>query len=137
MQYFCGEEYFQHSFPLERSGMTHFRHRVNGQRVRKSLGLRDWQAAQRRAREMEAEGKTSVGQPVTVKKATEDFEKDAETNIQPSTLKQYKILLKRLNAFCQQRGLVFLRRLTVVEVRDFRNSWTSYSPERLGNISRG
>ncbi len=28
MQYFCGEEYFQHSFPLERSGMTHFRKRV-------------------------------------------------------------------------------------------------------------
>jgi len=31
MQYFCGEEYFQHSFPLERSGMTHFRHRVGEQ----------------------------------------------------------------------------------------------------------
>src|SRR4029077_592002 len=28
MQYFCGEEYFQHAFPLERSGMTHFRKRV-------------------------------------------------------------------------------------------------------------
>jgi transposase, IS5 family len=28
MQYFCGEEYFQHSLPLERSGMTHFRQRV-------------------------------------------------------------------------------------------------------------
>src|SRR5580693_3717358 len=28
MQHFCGEEYFQHSFPLERSGMTHFRNRV-------------------------------------------------------------------------------------------------------------
>ena len=28
MQYFCGEEYFQHAFPLERSGMTHFRNRV-------------------------------------------------------------------------------------------------------------
>lgn len=28
MQYFCGEEYFQHDFPCERSGMTHFRHRV-------------------------------------------------------------------------------------------------------------
>ena len=105
---------------------------INGQRVRKSLGLRDWQAAQRRAREMEAGGITSVGQPVTVKKATEDFEKDAETNIQPSTLKQYKILLKRLNAFCHQRGLVFLRQLTVVEVRDFRNSWTTYSPRTAG-----
>jgi transposase, IS5 family len=31
MQYFCGEEYFQHEFPLERSGMTHFRKRVGEQ----------------------------------------------------------------------------------------------------------
>jgi hypothetical protein len=31
MQYFCGEEYFQHSFPLERSGMMHFRRRVGEQ----------------------------------------------------------------------------------------------------------
>lgn len=28
MQYFCGEEYFCHDFPIERSGMTHFRGRV-------------------------------------------------------------------------------------------------------------
>jgi IS5 family transposase len=27
-QYFCGEEYFQHRFPCERSGLTHFRNRV-------------------------------------------------------------------------------------------------------------
>ena len=27
-QYFCGEHYFQHKFPIERSSMTHFRHRV-------------------------------------------------------------------------------------------------------------
>ena len=31
MQYFCGEEYFQHAVPLERSGLTHFRHRVGEQ----------------------------------------------------------------------------------------------------------
>jgi site-specific recombinase XerD len=105
---------------------------INGQRVRKSLGLRDWQAAQRRAREMEAEGITAVGSPVTVKKATDDFEKDAESNIKDTTLKQYKILFKRLNEFCQQRGLVFLRQLTVVEAREFRNSWTTYSPRTAG-----
>jgi IS5 family transposase len=28
MQYFCGAEYFQHKFPCERSGMSHFRDRV-------------------------------------------------------------------------------------------------------------
>ena len=27
-QYFCGETYFQHRFPIERSSMTHWRHRV-------------------------------------------------------------------------------------------------------------
>lgn len=27
-QYFCGEEYFQHDFPIERSSMTYFRQRV-------------------------------------------------------------------------------------------------------------
>ncbi len=105
---------------------------INGQRVRKSLGLRDWQAAQRRAREMEAEGITTVGQPVTVKNATDDFEKDAESNITSRTLRKYKTLFKRLNAFCQNRGLIFLRQLTVVEVRDFRNSWTTYSPRSAG-----
>lgn len=105
---------------------------INGQRVRKSLGLRDWQAAQRRAREMEAEGITSVGTPVTIKKATGDFEKDAETNVKPSTLKQYKILLRSLNTYAQGRKLVFLKELTVVEVRDFRNSWTTYSPRTAG-----
>ncbi|MGB2668306.1 MAG: hypothetical protein WAK48_30245 [Candidatus Acidiferrum sp.] len=82
----------------------------NGQRVRKSLGLRDWQAAQRRAREMESEGiTTAVGQPVTVKKATDDFEEDAKANITSRTLRKYQVLFKRLNAFCQSRGLVFLR----------------------------
>jgi transposase, IS5 family len=37
MQYFCGEEYFQHQFPLERSGMTHFRQRVGDQALEKLL----------------------------------------------------------------------------------------------------
>jgi transposase, IS5 family len=27
-QYFCGEDYFRHDFPIERSSMTHFRNRV-------------------------------------------------------------------------------------------------------------
>jgi IS5 family transposase len=35
-QYFCGEDFFQHEFPIERSSMTHFRHRV-GEEFCKSL----------------------------------------------------------------------------------------------------
>jgi site-specific recombinase XerD len=105
---------------------------INGQRVRKSLGIRDWQAAQRRARDMEADRVTVVGEAVTVEKAVSEFEKDAETNVTPRTLRKYKILLKRLNAFCKGRGLIFLKQVTVVEVRDFRNGWTQYSPRTAG-----
>lgn len=28
-QYFCGEVFFQHSFPIERSSLSHFRGRIN------------------------------------------------------------------------------------------------------------
>ena len=105
-------------------------------RLQKSLGIRDWQAAQRRARDMEADGidayLTGDSGALTVQKATDDFEADAKNNIQTSTLKQYKILFVRLNDFCKQRGYVFLKQLGVVQVREFRNSWTSYSPRTAG-----
>lgn len=98
---------------------------TQGRRIRKPLGLRDWQAAQQRARDLEADGLVSTsGEPVTIKKATEDFEKDAKQNIRSTTIRQYKNLFRQLNKFCDSRGLVFLKQLAVVEVRDFRNGWT-------------
>jgi site-specific recombinase XerD len=106
---------------------------INGSRIRKPLGLRDWQAAQRRARDIEADGNVNdVGTPITIKKALDDFEADAANTIKASTLKQYKRLFRRLRAYCEGKGLVFLRQLTVVEVRNFRNSWATYSPRTAG-----
>ena len=104
----------------------------DGQRIRKSLGLKDWQAAQRRAREMEADGIASAGEAVTVQKAIEAFEADAKNTIKSSTLKQYKIILSRLEAYSKEKGYVFLKQLGVVQVREFRNSWTTYSPRTAG-----
>lgn len=105
----------------------------DGKRIRKSLGLKDWQAAQRRARDMEAEGIVSAGEKtVTVEKALDAFETDAANVIKASTLKQYKRLFRRMRAYCQSKGLVFLKQLTVVEVRNFRNSWSTYSPRTAG-----
>jgi integrase/recombinase XerD len=103
----------------------------DGKRVRKSLKLRDWQAAQRRARDMEIEGIVDVTTAVTIQKATDDFEKDAENNVKPITLRKYRTLFKRLNEYSQKKGLIFLKQLNVVEVRDFRNSWT-VSPRTAG-----
>lgn len=36
-QYFCGEVYFQHRFPVERSSLTHFRNRVGMEALEKLL----------------------------------------------------------------------------------------------------
>lgn len=36
-QYFCGETFFQHQFPIERSSMTHWRQRVKTEFVEKLL----------------------------------------------------------------------------------------------------
>jgi site-specific recombinase XerD len=105
-------------------------------RVHKAMGMRDWQAAQIRAREMEAAGieayEAGKNSAITVEYAVEDFKKDLEKRVQDSTRKQYKILLDRLKAHCKQHHLVYLKQLGVVQVRDFRNSWTTYSPRTEG-----
>jgi len=36
-QYFCGEEFFQHRFPIERSSMSHFRNRIPADILEKVL----------------------------------------------------------------------------------------------------
>lgn len=105
-------------------------------RLQKSLGLRDWQAGQLKARDMEADGidayMAGKHDALTVQKAIDDFLIDAKNNVEPPTIKLYRILLSRLNTYCKERGLIFLRQLDVVAVRDFRNSWTTYSPRTAG-----
>jgi site-specific recombinase XerD len=77
---------------------------------------------------MEADGIAVAGEAVTIQKAIDAFKADTKNNVEPSTLKQYRILLSRLSSFCESHGYVFLKQLGVVEVREFRGSWTTYSP---------
>ncbi len=64
MQYFCGEEYFQHAFPLERSGMTHFRRRV-GEQALETL-LQETLAAAHRAGALSVKATEAVAVDTTV-----------------------------------------------------------------------
>lgn len=96
---------------------------VKGRRVRKPLGIRDWQAAQIRARELEATGDTSKVSIITVEKAVEAFEDEARGSVKPSTLRKYKHLLRELKSFCAARNIVSIRSITVVDMREFRSSW--------------
>jgi IS5 family transposase len=64
MQYFCEEEYFQHAFPLERSGMTHFRNRV-GDEALETL-LQETLAAAHRAGALSVRATEAVAVDTTV-----------------------------------------------------------------------
>jgi hypothetical protein len=69
---------------------------LNGVEMRKSLKLRDWEKAQQKIREWEAEG-IPIEQPqaVSVEEAHERFEADAEDrNLRESTLKKFRVLFK-------------------------------------------
>jgi IS5 family transposase len=64
MQYFCGEEYFQHALPLERSGMTHFRNRVGEQAL--EMLLQETLAAAHRAGALSVRATEAVAVDTTV-----------------------------------------------------------------------
>ncbi len=120
--------------PHRKQGRKHFRcscpiwidWRVGGQRIRKPLGLRDWQAAQRRAREMEAGGSAEAGKVATIQEACNKFLEDARgRNLRDATLYKYRLVFRQLQEFCQEHGLLFISDLDLDWVRRFRSTWTN------------
>ncbi len=98
--------------------------RVSGQRIRKPIGLGDWQLAQQRARKWEAEGMEGATSPQTVKAACEAFRADAKArDLKPPTIYKYDLLFRQLEAFAEEVGLVFISDLDLEEARSFRASW--------------
>ena len=106
--------------------------RIGGRRVRKPMKTRDWQAAQIRARQLEAEGIVSELVPQTVEQAGKKFLEDATARgLRDASLYKYRLVLKQLQAFGDRLGLVFISAFGVEELRAFRASW----PNR--NLSAG
>lgn len=98
---------------------------VAGKRIRKPLGLRDWQRAQLRARDMEA-GEPDTDLAPTVQAACEAYLKDAVAqNLKAPSLYKYKLLFRQLQDFATANGLVFISDFNLNWTRLFRESWTN------------
>jgi hypothetical protein len=67
---------------------------LNGVEIRESLDLRDWEKAQQRIREWEAEGRqVQTEPPMTVDQACDEFLVDAEARkLREATLEKYTLL---------------------------------------------
>jgi len=112
---------------------------LGAQEIRKSLGLRDWQRAQDKVRQWEAENRQIVAQPepVSISEATEKFLADAEARrLNESTIYKYKLLFERLKDFAIRRGLRFLCELDVDTLSGFRAEWKDGPRSSLKKLER-
>ena len=98
--------------------------RIGAERIRRPVGTRNWQVAQGKARDWEAQGFASGGKTTTIQEATDKFIEDAKArNLRDATIYKYDLLFRQLRVFSQQHGLVFISDLNVDWVREFRTTW--------------
>lgn len=112
---------------------------LNGAEVREALDLRDWEKAQQRIREWEAEGKPTAEpeEETSIEQACNIFEKDAKARgLRESTLKKYRVLFKQLQAFAHTHGLRFIKELDLMMLRKFRESWADSGISALKKLER-
>jgi len=101
---------------------------IDGRRITKPIGTRDWQRAQQMAREMEAEGRVldKHGKTVTIEIACQDFLADAAARgLRETSLYKYRLLFTRLKEFAASKGLVFVSQFDLNSTAKFRESWTN------------
>ncbi len=95
---------------------------LGNREVRVSLRTRDWNEASRKILRMEAEGR--MGGRVALSTAWDSFIADLEAQaVTPGTVKKYKLLRKRLEAYAEQRRIVYVSDCTLDLLTNFGITW--------------
>src|SRR5260221_4822925 len=91
--------------------------RIGGKRIRKPIGTRDWQNAQRISRDMEATGIANSGAPLTTQESDTKFIAElAARSLRQSTIRKHELMQRTLQEFCKAHGYIFLRQLGIDQV---------------------
>jgi site-specific recombinase XerD len=111
---------------------------LNGEELRESLGMRDWEKAQQHIYAWEAAGKPKVEtKETTIEEACKAFEKDAKARgLRESTLKKYRVLFKQTQVFARAEGLRLIKQFDLKMVRRCRESWTDSGISALKKLER-
>lgn len=93
-----------------------------------SLNLTAWEAAQKKVREWEAAGTTKAAPRLQLADAIARYKADcAARELSPSTQHRISKLLEALQGFADQRGVNLLEHIGVAELREFRETWTTWN----------
>ena len=98
---------------------------LGGREIRESLKLRDWQKANARVREWEAdEQRPAEVAPKSIESAWEDFLADLNARkLAESTMRKYKLLSRQTQEFAKDRGFRFLNEFDLPAIGEFRAGW--------------
>lgn len=111
-----GQNYTKCSCPIWVDG------EMDGKRCRKSVGLRDWARAVKRAEKWEAKPAT-VGAATGLHASFDSYIGDCcARNLKQSTITSYEKTLEHLEAFCRARGVLHVDHLDLGLLTDFRAS---------------
>ena len=110
-----------------------------GRETRKSLDTADWQKAQDKVREWEAQDSEpkNAAEPITIQQAGEKFIADANARkLNESTIYKYSLLFKQLGNFAQKGGLRYLKELELTTLDEFRSEWKDGPRSSLKKLER-
>jgi len=100
---------------------------IGREEIRQSLKTRNWEEAQQKVWEWEADRSKPVepnDNRLTVGAAFDQYLADAESRqLGPSAIYKRKLLRKRMIAFATDRGVRYLEELDLKLLRDFRPTW--------------
>lgn len=97
---------------------------VNGARIQKPLGTKDWGVAQIRARQIEVEGLTTNIVPISIESGCDKFLADAKARqLRDSSIRKYRQLLNQLKQYAQTHQISLLNNLTTQHLLQFRAEW--------------
>lgn len=130
-----------HTSELERRCKCpiHVEGKLGDERIKPhSLGLTSWEAATKKVHAWEAAGTTKAHPRVKITDAIVRYKADCEARqLSPSTQHKISTLLKALEDFATARGLDLLEHIGVSELREFRETWTTWGPlTQSKNIER-
>jgi integrase/recombinase XerD len=102
--------------------------------VRESLGIRAWEAAQAKVRDLEAQslfpGEQTSDVPVTIDSAVEHFLNDAKARhvADVTHTKLRYTLYVQLRDYAKHKGFIHVREFDVSSIREFRATWANNAP---------
>jgi integrase/recombinase XerD len=120
----------------------HMEGRLGQSYIREALGIRSWDAAQAKVRDLEAQSLFPEEQPenapVTIDHAVEQFLNDAQArHVADSTYTKLRYTLEvQLKEFAKNKGFVQVRDLDVNSVREFRATWKDSPISALKRLER-